>query len=337
MNAALERLQATTLSALARHISAGPAALLDFPSHDNAGDSLIYVGERAYLRQLGVHLTYVADHMRFDPRELRHRVPAGPLLLHGGGNLGDRWTEHQGLRHLVVREFPDRKIIQLPQSVNFTDHGELQRAHRLWRTHPDLTLLIRDTGSLRRALDGFPDNRVEFCPDMALGAGPRQRPVPPSHDIVLLRRTDSEAALAGEFRFPSHWSVLRADWGHTGHRKLHWDAARVPGALARRAPALRAGLYPAIRRGYEAQANLNVRAATRLLSRARVVITDRLHAMVLAQLMGIPVVALDNVNRKVSATWHDYLAELGSARLAADPDEAIEIAAHLLRHSPPAR
>ena len=38
-----------------------PVALIDFPNHANAGDSLIWLGELAWLRAAGHELVYAAD------------------------------------------------------------------------------------------------------------------------------------------------------------------------------------------------------------------------------------------------------------------------------------
>ncbi len=69
----------------------GDVALLDFPSYQNAGDTLIYLGERRYLRDLAVNVRYLTDHARYRKEDLQRLHPTGPLLIRGGGNLGDRW------------------------------------------------------------------------------------------------------------------------------------------------------------------------------------------------------------------------------------------------------
>lgn len=44
--------------------------------------------------------------------------------------------------------------------------------------------------------------------------------------------------------------------------------------------------------------------------------TDRLHAAVLAVLMGKPVVMVDNVNKKISTIYNELLSEFPDAHLA---------------------
>src|SRR4051812_39777057 len=89
LGVALDSIQIETLQILRDQIGApGPVAILDFPWHHNAGDSLIYVGEKAYLEQLGYDVRYLTDQLHYDADALRRAVPAGPILMHGGGNFG---------------------------------------------------------------------------------------------------------------------------------------------------------------------------------------------------------------------------------------------------------
>ena len=75
----------------------------------------------------------------------------------------------------------------------------------------------------------------------------------------------------------------------------------------------------------------------RILSRGRVVITNRLHAHLLCLIAGIPHVVCDTANGKVFAhrdTWlvrpDGGLLDASRVRFASTPAEAVEIAASLL-------
>ena len=46
-------------------------------------------------------------------------MPTGPIFIHGGGNFGDLWAAHQEFRERVLERFPDRQIIQFPQSIHY--------------------------------------------------------------------------------------------------------------------------------------------------------------------------------------------------------------------------
>ena len=326
------RLQRDSLDVLRPLLGPGiPVALIDFPLHDNAGDSLIYLGERAYLRRLGIPVRYQTSVGRYRPADLANLHPDGPILLHGGGNFGDRWALFQHFRERVIADFPDRRIVQLPQSMEMTP-GSGQRVRSAYLAHHDLTVLLRDTRSMRRAADLLEGVRVEYCPDLAFGYRPT-RTRRPRVDIVQLRRTDSESTgmslLAGG---GGSWSQETVDWNYSPLEKLAWNLAKAPGSVAKRVPTALPRFYRAfVDPGYTLAARTLVRAAEDTLLRGRVVVTDRLHAAVLATLLGRPVVARDNANGKLAAVYADYLGRFPLARFAHTAEEASDQVRELLR------
>jgi pyruvyl transferase EpsO len=326
----LADIQATTRRILAAHLPAGaPVALLDAPSYENAGDGLIWLGQRQYLRGLGIPLSYTASQGSFSEAGLRRRLPVGPLLISGGGNLGDRWLEHQDFRERVVRTFPDRPIIQLSQSIEFRDPRRAASARALFETHPDLTLLMRDQVSLATAREIFPRTRVEFCPDMAYGVGQLGRRGDPEVDLLLLLRRDSEA-VPRHFAVPHELSHVAVDWSMPIRGRAAWRILRQPEAFVRDRERLRGPGYHLLRASGQGMVASAVHFARRTLARGRVVVTDRLHAMVLASLSGIPVVALDNSYGKISALHRDYAGLLPLTHFAHSADEALDVARSLL-------
>lgn len=67
-----------------------------------------------------------------------------------------------------------------------------------------------------------------------------------------------------------------------------------------------------------------------MLSRGRVVVTDRLHGAILAAQMGIPTVALDSSYGKVHASMVERLCDTGLVQVADGPDHAAALARDLL-------
>ncbi len=324
--ALLESLRAQTLEQWRPLVGdpGGRAALLDFPNHDNVGDALIWVGQRWYLRRLGVRVRYVSDLRKLDPAELRRRVPQGPVLLTGGGSFGDLYDDYQRFREAVVAEFTDRRVVQLPQSVWFRSPERAARANAVFSRHPDFTLVVRERASLQRCREQLPDVRVELSHDAAFGAGPLRRR-PPRTDVVALVRRDVESAGSPPWPDDVHPEVV--DWGLGGARAALDQALHAPGWAARRyGPPLASRLHPLVRLSFEAMARLNVSSGTALLSAGRLVVTDRLHAHVMCSLMGVPHIALDNTYGKIAAVADHSSRGFSSAafstpeRLAEDLD-----------------
>ncbi|MCQ4120218.1 polysaccharide pyruvyl transferase family protein [Rhodococcus tibetensis] len=331
MNDPLDDLQQATIDALAPSVQHGQSvALLDYPAHFNAGDLLIYQGTLSYLARLGASVDYVCALHTYDKEVLSACVPDGPLLLNGGGNFGDRWFAYQRFRERVIAEHPERKIVQLPQTIEFRDDAALARAQRIYSQHPDLTLLMRDRDGYELARELFPENTVVYCADAALGVGRIVPTADPTHDFVLLKRRDAESVQSPKNLPASLASAYQTDWHVSAADNAQWWPVTLGLLLLNKMPGVRSRVYPLTRRAFDWQADMVVNNAVEILSQGRLVVTDRLHAGFFAVLMGKPVVLVDNANKKVSKIYDDYLSDFPNTYLAEDFDHAAELAGHVV-------
>lgn len=300
-----------------------PLALLDYPNHYNVGDSAIWLGEAEWLRRRGANVVYVCDVETYSPQRLADRVGReGIILLHGGGNLGDFWYHHQQFRERVIQEFPDNPIVQLPQTIFFVNPWAADNAAKIFNAHPNLTVLCRDQPSLEFSQKRF-TARAALCPDMALALGPIPRPVEPEVDVVWLARTDTESVGA---KPPGDMTgVERVDWleeGSSPTRDRNHDLSQQ----IRKAPADWQAIQDELGATYDPLARERVMRGCRLLGRGRAVITDRLHGHILATLLGIPHVVLDNYYGKIAGFREAWTKDCGLARRAETPAEAVAVA-----------
>lgn len=180
---------------LSRYVdSSGPFALLDFPNHANVGDSAIWLGEIAYFQTvLGSAPAYVCNKRYFDGDALNEAVPNGTLFLHGGGNFGDLWPGFQRFRERILARYPDRLVVQLPQTIHFSDSECLERTDRAIKAHGNFVLMVRDHRSFEIASSSF-CCPVHLAPDSAFWIGALPRPVPATRPLLLLLREDRESA-----------------------------------------------------------------------------------------------------------------------------------------------
>jgi pyruvyl transferase EpsO len=277
-----------------------PAALLDFPSYPNVGDSAIWLGTVAALRGLGCRVAYVADQLSYSRAALERRLPPGaPVLLQGGGSFGDLWPEHQLFRERVVRELPDRPIVQLPVSVEFRTLAAEERARTTLDRHEHLTLLCRDRESLAYA-EAHYRAPSRLCPDAAFGLDPARRDQPKA-DVVVLRRSDHEG-LRGLPHLPGA-RVL--DWssgpGEPGYSPW-WERKRLATRALTRAIGM--GRVEALRQAamgrlFDSMARQRVAFGYSVVSSGRVLVTDRLHGHILALLLDVPHVVVETGYGKI--------------------------------------
>jgi exopolysaccharide biosynthesis predicted pyruvyltransferase EpsI len=274
-------------------------ALLDFPNYANVGDNAIWLGELAYLRRFGIEVVYRSDQVSYSRKQLAARIGDGTILLSGGGNFGDLWPAHQWFREEVVSSFPDRKIVQLPQTIRFTQRSNLERARRVFARHPNVTILVRDDRS--RAVDLGAE--VALCPDMAFALGPLERPCAPTTGILWLLRGDHESAIVP--------AIENTDW-----RDDETAGGPKPPLTLTAARRLHEILSPRVARrsvGNRWLATVGDRLAgarlargLRTLSQGSVVVTDRLHGHVLSLMLGIPHVLLDTRHGKLRGFYETW-------------------------------
>lgn len=284
-----------------------PTALLDFPDHSNVGDSAIWAGEVVALREAECDLRYVCDVDSFSETVLRRRMSFGQILLHGGGNFGTVWPRYQAFREAVVQRFPDYRVVQLPQSLHFNDEAVLSRARQRLSAHPDFLLMVRDRRSEAMARDQLKVPAL-LCPDSALLLHDSLHRAPASVDVLVLARTDKESQSGGlqSFALTGH-SVIVVDWldeDVTALMRMTSLMKRVGkswlGNFAR--------VQQAKRISFRELANQRVARGVEMLSRGRLVVTDRLHAHIICMMLGIPHVVLDNNYGKLGEfidCWHD--------------------------------
>lgn len=290
-------------------------ALVDFPDHENVGDSAIWLGERIALERAGVRLVHTCSMADYDADELSAALGGGTILIHGGGNLGSLWPRHQTFREEVVSRFQANRIVQLPQTVTFRDRVAADRARAVFGAHPDLTVMVRDEPSRHLAVQLF-DCAVVLAPDAAFCLGPVAPPRSPVVPIRWLARTDGEAARGSE----GVAGVTPVDW-LTAPASTGGDAAPWWGAVSDR---------PQRQNGFDEAARRRVTRGFHLLAEGRVVVTDRLHGHILSLLLRSPHVLLDDAFGKVRRFYEVWTSTSDITRFATDPVDAWVTAQHLL-------
>jgi exopolysaccharide biosynthesis predicted pyruvyltransferase EpsI len=279
-------------------------ALLDFPNHNNVGDNAIWLGEKVALKKNGVDVVYQCDLHSFSESALRKRLGKdGIVLLHGGGNLGSVWPEHQKFRERIIKLFPDKKIVQLPQSVHFDNEEDILQFKEVAKSHQNLHILVRDTASFEILMQL--DLSVQLCPDMALALGPVLASGKPVVDVVWLARTDHESASGEQHQL--NCTSEKLDWlyGEPGKFYSKWimrftvRIRRIVQKSYQRSSLLRdyfGGIHSIF---FDALARSRFNRGIRILSRGKVVMTDRLHGHILSTLLGKPQILFDNHYRKI--------------------------------------
>jgi exopolysaccharide biosynthesis predicted pyruvyltransferase EpsI len=304
------------------------AHLVDYPDHYNVGDAALWLGQRTVLRQLGVRAASVSTRSTYDPRRLRGD---DPIILLGGGNLGGLYLTHHQLKLAVLDDFPGRPVVQLPQSLRFAGEQQRDELRRAVARHGATTLILRDQESFELAQREF-DCPVRLAPDIAFALDPLRARRPRSQ-IAVQVRTDKESA------GPAHSGGVEAfDWLQA--RPYEYVAAcqglhRVVSRAARRtdSPPMRA-VFLAV---CDMFAAANLRRGVAMLSAGEHLVTDRLHGHILACLLGVDHVVVNDQYGKIEAMWHTWTSRFSCARFARTWADADQVLPTATTHTPAAQ
>jgi exopolysaccharide biosynthesis predicted pyruvyltransferase EpsI len=290
--------------------------LLDFPNHGNIGDSLIWLGTLEYLKSRQIRIVHAADYGTYSSADVERHVEKGAMVLfHGGGNFGDLWPMYHSGRLRLVEELPRARVLVLPQTVYYDDERKLEADAQIFRSAADFHLLVRDNESLSAARRCDPN--AAACPDMAHFLTPPV--VEATKDVAYLLRLDKEQVDNGPLPEGAF------DWPGDAERPRYVGAVQMFIRKQHVLPdSLRDTWTPAL---FGELAKERLRCGAPLIGAARVIVTDRLHAVLLGLMMGRVVVCLDNFYGKIrrySAAWFEdvpglYFADnINSARLLAE-------------------
>jgi pyruvyl transferase EpsO len=253
------------------------------------------------------HIDWTKTHAATLKPHARDYIDALPpdaiLVLQGGGNFGDLYAEFQAMREQVVLNFPERRIVMLPQSLHFKDQEAQRRSLEILVSHKDVHLFFRDWESLSAILEVSP-RHGKLLPDMAHALWNDETysnaPQPGSGSLVL-KRADGEAAVD---------SV-----GFAQFRTLDWpDIITAWDTLQFRA--LRKSMHVNLDRSFRMPAwywyklrDRIVKRAQSLFSSHEVIITDRLHGLILASLLSKRTLFQDNTYGKLSRYVEAWLSD----------------------------
>eukprot|EP00029_Vermamoeba_vermiformis_P006947 TRINITY_DN2867_c0_g1_i1.p1 TRINITY_DN2867_c0_g1~~TRINITY_DN2867_c0_g1_i1.p1 ORF type:complete len:726 (+),score=97.18 TRINITY_DN2867_c0_g1_i1:142-2178(+) len=314
--------------------------LMDYPNYWNLGDSFIYAGTEQLFRVYGQMANRIAFPYDKYAALRKANVTDGVIFMQGGGNFGDLYGFHQTLRLNVVGYMPNTDIVFLPQSIHYKKATNVKNHKLTFEKHKNLTMAFRDYDSLNFAVTQFPLAKSIFVPDMAFMLGPLLPNSDPVVDILFLIRVDVESVVPNRnlaTQFANEQSLSSELWDFpidgfpTRQAKSGatlWDYGKMlPGRLLTDQTLSPDGMY-----------NYRTQLGNTLLSRGRIVITDRLHASIMSTLIDRPVIYIDNSYKKLTRIRRGLEKAVPecsdvvlNARYAESLEQAVSMAGNMLK------
>ncbi len=270
---------------------------LDAATYNNLGDQAISLATEWFLDdEFGrehVRVVNEADTIGYIKSLKKQMHKEDVIVLGGGGNMGDLYPRYESLRRLVIKSFPDNKIVVFPQTIDYSSDAygqkEFERAKRVYGAHKNLTLCAREEKTFE-ILEGFCKN-VLLVPDIVLYLADKLSVSKDgSCECGICLREDKESLLDGKKR-----EELLA-----GLKKRGIESEKITTKSPIEGNLLR----------FEDRKNA-LQSKIAEFAKFKFIITDRLHGMIFSILSNVPCIALDNSNHKVFGV-HKVIKEWGN-------------------------
>lgn len=268
--------------------------------YGNIGDLAISKAQRSFLKD------NLQDYEVFPVPISKTRIWLGSIkkqvtsadiiTIIGGGNMGSLYPDIEDLRQLVICNFPFNKIVCFPQTLDWDDSQlsskALKKIVKVYSNHSDLHIFAREFityKKLEEIFDSQQNVRIGFVPDIVMSASAKKLGEVTSSKptgILTCLRNDKECALKAE-----HYAILESAINDIGLSITKTDTHAGGSGLS------------------EAQCNKLLSDKIQQFAEAQLVITDRLHGMILCMLSGTPCLVLPNSNHKIKQTYLDWLKD----------------------------
>jgi pyruvyl transferase EpsO len=279
---------------------------MDYPVHSNGGDLLIMKGTEAFFKDYNIRVSSRYSILDF-PENLN--IPKDHMIvLHGGGNFGDLYPAHQKLREKIITQYPQHRIVMLPQTIFYKSEFEFERTAQIFNRHKDVHLYVRDTLSYELATQKFPECHVYLSPDMAHQLWPIVSKGSPTRDLLCFFRTDIEKTREQE-QLEGIGRGDYLDWISL-YSRVEKKSINMIVRMMRRG----SGRLP-MQAIWGKYTDYLVDKAVKRFSGYRSVQTSRLHGHILSCLMDKPNTLLDNSYGKNSNYYHTWTSGIQTAQL----------------------
>ena len=293
------------------------AFYFDYPMQLNVGDLLIYAGTEAFFKEYNINIRLRRCLQTFDINEVKRNITKNTTIIcHGGGNLGDLYPLLQKLREELVINFPNNRIILLPQTGYFSNQDEMKKSAAIFSAHKDCHLFARDLPTLE-LLKNFSD-KVILCPDMAhqlYGEFPLKNKVESleKNKLYFLRKDIEASQLEKNIESTLSASAVVKDWDDivTSNDIMY---ARIYSKLARISNISHLSIFK------DKINDLWYKHTLNIIERARnefmkydLVVTSRLHGHIFSCLLGIPNQVCDNSYGKNLGYYNQWTKDIDYA------------------------
>ena len=260
--------------------------------YNNVGDMLIREAQQSFLLKNSngkeVIVVSFADSMKYLKNIYRNATPKTMIVLTGGGDTDDRYTSMERYRNRIIKKLAKNgsRIIGFPQTIDYsnTKRGEFykRKTQKAYSSNKNFVFFAREKISYEIAKRIFPNNSVELAPDIVLSYSISDDKKQKRSGIGTLLRHDEEKKMDAVFQ-----SDLLSELA-TKYGPIEENDMTITGFSSEKTEQM-------------------IREKVNFVRKKKVIITDRLHGMILCYVTNTPCIVFSNTNHKISETYKNWL------------------------------
>lgn len=258
---------------------------LDAPTYGNLGDQAIAYSieklldkEFSDFQKIEFQENNVMQYLKWLKKNI---IENDIICLTGGGNMGDIYSKYEAIRRIIIKCFPNNKIIIFPSTIDYsnTNYGkrELCNSKKIYNSHKNLMILAREEKSYNIMKKEYSADIV-LCPDIVLylnymNLNTNSR----NNKVSLCLRNDSECVLSDDDKKNIYNFI-----GNHSNISTTVDIEKLITCANRK---------------------IIVEEKLKEFADNELVITDRLHGMIFSYITNTPCVAINNSNGKIEGVF----------------------------------
>lgn len=263
--------------------------------YNNLGDVAITYAQKNFLQTVFPNKKVVEIDVKDTVKyyiDMKKKITKNTLItLIGGGNTGDHYELIERYRRFIIRNFKKNNNIIFPQTIDFSNskYGKysLKRSIKDYSKNSNLIISARESKSYEFYKENF-INEVILIPDIVFSLEYKMKHK--RSGIALMLRNDKEKTLNKE-----NEKIL------VDKLKKLYDEIIISDTCVDN--------YENDKK-YELLFNKINEIASK-----KIVITDRLHGMILCYITNTPCIVMPNSNHKITMTYYNWLKECNYIKL----------------------
>ena len=267
------------------------------PCYGNIGDHAIVLAQRQFLRKYFPQYEMVEvrdENYKYNKKIIHQSITAEDvLLIDGGGFLGTLWKWGELQVREIISIYCQNKIIIFPQTIFFSDDEagkkEQEISKQIYKKHMNLYICVREKNSYELIRNNFMLASLDKClltPDIAMFYQAKNGENQCRDGILICLRKDREQYITMEEQ------LMIEKVCHNHYTKVDFTDTVAPSFIKEQ----------------ERQKAVNSKISQ--FSSYSLLITDRLHGMILALLAETPCLFLDNCSHKISGVYEAWLKDI---------------------------